>query len=166
MRTLYLLRHAKSDWSDPLLDDHDRPLAKRGRRARRTIAEHLAGAKVDLVVCSSARRARQTAKPVVEALGCEFRVEPSLYPGDVDGMLAVLRALPDRVTAALLVGHNPATEELSEALTGTPGLYPTAALGTIELDVDSWDDVVPGCGRLVALTNARLLETGRDPVGP
>ncbi len=162
MRTLYLLRHAKSDWSDPLLDDHDRPLARRGRRARHLIAAHLAerptGPPIGLVVSSTARRARETAEPLVRALGCELRLEPRLYPGTVDGMLEVVRSLPEAVAAAVLVGHNPAVEDLTEALTGGRTRYPTAALGTVELDVASWSEVVPGCGRLVGLVNARLLE--------
>lgn len=165
-RTLHLLRHAKSDWSDPTLRDHDRPLAPRGRRARHVIAEHVRGAAVDLVVCSTARRARQTAKPVAKALGCELRLEPSVYPGDVDGLLTLLRGLPGDARSVMLVGHNPAFEDLSEVLTGTWERYPTAALGTIVLDVAEWADVAPGTGRLVSLVTARALEEGEEGAPP
>src|SRR5207245_2758976 len=79
MKTLHLLRHAKSDWSEPAVADHDRPLNRRGKRARTIVATHVAGWQVDLVVCSTARRARQTAKPVVAVLGCRVQYEEALY---------------------------------------------------------------------------------------
>src|SRR5712691_1034876 len=75
MKTLHLLRHAKSDWSEPAVADHDRPLNRRGKRARTIVADHVAGWNVDLVMCSTARRARQTAKPVVAILGCRVQYE-------------------------------------------------------------------------------------------
>ena len=69
MKTLHLLRHAKSDWSEPAVADHDRPLNRRGKRARSVVAEHVAGWNVDLVVCSTTRHARQSAKPVGRGVG-------------------------------------------------------------------------------------------------
>ena len=79
MKTLYLLRHAKSDWSDPAIADRDRPLSGRGKRARMVVADHIAGWKVDRVVCSPARRARATAKPVVKMLACPVSYENVVY---------------------------------------------------------------------------------------
>ncbi len=155
MKTLYLLRHAKSDWSDPALPDHDRPLNKRGKRARRALADHVAGMAVDLVVCSTARRARATAKPVVEALGCPVEYDRSVYGAGPDELLDVLHALDDSLGAVMLVGHNPSMEDLTDVLCGASPAYPTAALGTIQLDVNRWVDVVPNCGTLVALFTAR-----------
>lgn len=150
MKTLHLLRHAKSDWSDGSLADHERPLNKRGKRARRAVAEHVDGWPVDLVVCSTARRARQTAKPVVAALGCPVEYDDALYAATVDGLLAVVRGLPDAASAVMLVGHNPSMEELGALLCGDSRVYPTAAVGTVELAVDHWHDVAPGGGRLLA----------------
>ncbi len=148
MKTLHLLRHAKSDWSDPALADHDRPLNKRGKRARREVAEHVDGWDVDLVVCSTARRTRQTSKPVVAALACPVRHEERLYAASTDDVLAVVRMLPDECDTVMLVGHNPSMEEVTFELCGKSPVYPTAALGTVELAVDTWSEVAPGVGTL------------------
>ena len=150
MLTLHLLRHAKSDWSDPSLPDHDRPLNRRGKRARKAIARHVEGWPVDLVVCSTAARAQATAKPIVEVLGCPLRLEGALYGADVGELFDVVHALPNDAGNVLLVGHNPGIEDFSATLTGQSVGYPTAALGTIELPNELWSDVAPMSGTLVA----------------
>ncbi len=150
MKTLHLLRHAKSDWSDPSLDDHDRPLNARGRRARLAVARHVEGWPVDLVVCSTAVRAQETAEPVVEALASPVVFERGIYEAGTSSLLDVVRALPDEASTVLLVGHNPGFEGLTAVLCGTTPAYPTAAIGTITIDVARWVDVDPGTGRLVA----------------
>ena len=91
MKTLHLLRHAKSDWSEDGRADHDRPLNKRGKQTRKLVAEHVRGWNVDLIVCSTAVRARETVKPVVAALGCPIRYQDAVYDASVDGLLAVAR---------------------------------------------------------------------------
>lgn len=158
MKTLHLLRHAKSDWSDSGIADHERPLNRRGKQARKVIAEHVTGWKVDLVVCSTARRARATAKPVVEVLACPVRYDDALYSATPDGLLAVLRELPERDDAVVLVGHNPSMEELTELLCGKSPEYPTAALGTIAMQIDNWNAIAPGCGTLTAFVTAAQLD--------
>ena len=150
MKTLHLLRHAKSDWSEPAVADHDRPLNRRGKRARSVVAEHVAGWNVDLVVCSTARRARQSAKPVVAALGCRVQYAEALYATDAEGLLEVVRALSDREESVMLVGHNPSLEGFTAMLCGQSPSYPTAALGTIDLAIQRWDEASPGCGTLAA----------------
>ena len=151
MKTLLLLRHAKSDWSDPTLADHDRPLNKRGKRARRDVAAHVDGWRVDLVVCSTARRTRQTAKPVIAALYCPVRYEERLYAASTDDVLAVVRTLPEECDTVMLVGHNPSMEEVTFELCGKSPVYPTAALGTVLLPVDTWSEAAPGQGFLTDL---------------
>jgi|SoiMethySBSTD1v2_1073268.scaffolds.fasta_scaffold1717513_2 phosphohistidine phosphatase len=148
MKTLYLLRHAKSDWSDPSLADHDRPLNGRGRKARLVMAGHVEGWDVDLVVSSTAARARATAEPLVTTLGCELRLDPAIYDASASELLAVVRALPDDARSVLLVGHNPGFEDLTELLAGSSPPYPTAALGTLELAIDRWAEAEPGTGTL------------------
>jgi phosphohistidine phosphatase len=157
MKTLHLLRHAKSDWSDAALADHDRPLNRRGKQARRVIAEHVEGWKVDLVVCSTARRARLTAKPVIEALGCPVRYDDALYAATAGGLLAVVREFSDRDEAVMLVGHNPSMEELTEVLCGSSPEYPTAALGTVALAIEHWREISAGCGTLAAFATPAQL---------
>ena len=158
MKTLHLLRHAKSDWGDSALPDHDRPLNKRGKRARMAVADHVTGWTVDLVVCSTANRARATAKPVVKALDCPVRYDAALYAADAAGLLAVVRGLDDEVATVMLVGHNPSMEDFTELLCGETPAYPTAALGTVELAVDRWADASPGSGTLTAFVTPEQLD--------
>jgi phosphohistidine phosphatase len=103
-----------------------------------------------LVVCSTARRTRQTAKPVVAELGCDVRYDDRLYAAETEDVLAVVRTLPDECDTVMVVGHNPAMEEVTFELCGKSPLYPTAALGTVSLAVDTWSEVAPGVGTLEA----------------
>src|SRR5688572_20938613 len=95
MKRLHLLRHAKSDRSDASLADEDRPLNRRGKRARKLIAKHVAGWTVDLVLSSTARRARATAKPIVDSLGWRVRYDRALYAASGRELLERVRGLPD-----------------------------------------------------------------------
>jgi phosphohistidine phosphatase len=157
VKTLHLLRHAKSDWSDASLSDHERPLNRRGKRARKMIQQHVEGWTVDLVLCSTARRARATARPAIDTLGCRARYEDAVYAASGHGLLEVARALSDDVNTVMLVGHNPSLEELTTTLCGSSPRYPTAALGTVELAIERWADITPGCGTLTAhVTPAQL----------
>ena len=155
MKTLHLLRHAKSDWSDPAVADHDRPLNRRGKRARTIVADHVVGWNVDRVVCSPARRARATAKPVVKVLGCPVSYEKVLYDAVPERLLDVIRALSDRDETVMLVGHNPSLEELTATLCGHSPPYPTAGLATVNLAIKRWDEVTSGSGTLTAFFTPR-----------
>ena len=158
MKRLFLLRHAKSAWDDPTLLDRDRPLAPRGRKAAKRVARWAKRHRVrpQLVVCSSAARARQTLQRVLPGLG-EPAVwfEVTLYAAAVDTLLDRVRALPDEVDDAMLVGHNPGLMELL-LLLAAPGPLreractnvPTGALAELELEVERWADVSPGEARL------------------
>jgi phosphohistidine phosphatase len=156
VKTLHLLRHAKSDWSTEV-DDHDRPLNRRGRRARQVVARHVEGWDVDVVVCSTARRTRETAEPVAAALGCRVVPEPRLYAASPGLVLDVVHELPEGDGTALLVGHNPSMEEVTALLCGASPRYPTAALGTVRLDVERWVDAGPGRGTLVGFVTQQTL---------
>ena len=159
MKTLHLLRHAKSDWSDTTLDDFSRPLNRRGKRARTLLARHVTGWPIDLVVCSPATRARATAKPLVEVLGCPIEYDDAMYAADVDDLLALTRRLPETASSVMLVGHNPSMEEYTALLSGASPRYPTGALGTLELAVERWRDTTPRCAVLTALvTPAQLAD--------
>jgi phosphohistidine phosphatase len=143
--TLYLLRHAKSSWSDPALADHERPLAQRGRRDAKRIAEHLVrlGIEPELVLCSSAERTLETLELLRPALGgSTVRHEARLYAAPVEALIELVRVLPHDVASAMLIGHNPGLQELALFLT-SPSVererleakFPTAALATVELRV-------------------------------
>jgi phosphohistidine phosphatase len=157
MKHLYLLRHAKSSWKHPELADHDRPLAGRGRRAAKAIAKHIRaeGIAPELVLCSTARRARDTLERIEPALGRRsVKVERELYGASVRELLGRIRRVPSSVESVLLIGHNPGMQDLAAALTGFDGKFPTAALATIALP--AWDE--PEHAELVAFTKPRDLE--------
>jgi phosphohistidine phosphatase len=168
MKRVYLLRHAKSSWKDRSLADRDRPLAGRGRRAASALADHLRaeGVRPELVLCSPARRARDTLERVEGALGDEVEVvfEEGLYGASEAALLARLRALPREVGSVLVIGHNPGLGELALALASEGAdlarmreKYPTAALATIDVPADRWSALGRGGGELVAYVRPRDL---------
>jgi len=157
---LLLLRHAKSSWSDPGLPDEDRPLAPRGERAADRMRDYIAaeGVEPQLVLCSSALRARQTLARVLPALGTELEIhiEPALYTFEADELLHRLGRISSDVTSVLLVGHNPAMQGLvarvadrGDALTDALRKYPTAGLAEITFGNGSWDSLAKRPGELV-----------------
>lgn len=171
MRTLTLLRHAKSAWDDESLDDFDRPLAPRGRKAAARVGRHLrkTGAVPDLALVSAAARARETWDRVVTELGAAppSRHLRSLYLAAPSRMIEVIRRQPDSVGHLLLCGHNPGLEGLAARLVGSgpaderaamAAKYPTGAVARIAFDVDAWDAVAPGTGRLESFVLPRKLD--------
>jgi phosphohistidine phosphatase len=162
VKTLLLLRHAKSSWKHPELADHDRPLKKRGRRdaprmGRLIVSE---GIVPGLILSSTAVRARETAEAVSAVCGeaVQLRLLRDLYHADAEDCAVLLRALPDGEDRVMLVGHNPTMEELLEALTGVRETLPTAALARIELSVETWSELGPNrSARLVRIWRPREL---------
>jgi phosphohistidine phosphatase len=158
---LLLLRHAKSSWDDPTLADHERPLAPRGRKAAKRIREHLRreDASVSLVLCSSARRARQTLDLV--APGGQVEIEPELYGASAGELLERLRRVPDDAGTVMLVGHNPAIQDLLVSLVEEPGdlavrKFPTGALATLAVS-GPWHSLGAGQAGLQGLVTPREL---------
>jgi phosphohistidine phosphatase len=151
-----LLRHAKSDWPD--VPDEDRPLAKRGRRDAPRIGRWLRdrGWVPDVVVCSAARRTRQTWELVAPELDGtpDVRFEPRAYAASALTLLYLARELPGRYRTALLIGHNPGLEELTASLATADGeprrgiRLPTAGVAVVEFAGD-WPDLAPGLARLL-----------------
>jgi phosphohistidine phosphatase len=167
MTQLFLLRHAKSSWDDPELADHDRPLAPRGRRAAKLVAEHLRreGVTPDLVLCSSALRTRETLDGIAPALGesTSVQIEGELYAASEHSLLDRLRAVEDRVESLLLIGHNPGVEQLALRLAGggqklavLSRKYPTGALATLEFS-GRWGDLQPGRAELADFVTPKQL---------
>lgn len=150
--TLVLVRHAKSDWSGAH-PDQQRPVGERGRRqapaSGRWLAEHLPD--LDLALVSPAQRARTTWELIAAELAAPppVRVEEDLYSFGPGPLLDVVRRLPEEVALASLVGHNPALEELVEALTGEWVPMPTSALAVITLP-GAWAEAGSGDGQVVA----------------
>jgi phosphohistidine phosphatase len=165
---LWLLRHAKSSWSDAGLRDEDRPLAPRGEGAADRMRDYLdaEGIHPELALCSSALRARQTLARVLPALGIdlEVRIEPILYTFDADVLLDRLGRVPADIASVLLVGHNPAIEDLATRIADhgdtLPNLlrkYPTAGLAEIAFSEGTWSTLSDRPGELVRFTVPRDL---------
>jgi phosphohistidine phosphatase len=153
MRTLYLLRHAKSSWKDDSLRDFDRPLKGRGREASEQIGQVLAAEKLRslLVISSPAVRARETTQLVLRSAGLatDPRFDERIYEADVPALLEVVSSISDSSPAAMLVGHNPGFENLLAHLTGDDRHMPTCALARIEFaDAGSWSEVSEATGHL------------------
>jgi phosphohistidine phosphatase len=147
MKTLLVLRHAKSSWSDSALDDHERPLNKRGRRDAprmgELVREH--GLMPDVVISSDAVRARLTAEAVVEAARHpgQILLDPRLYAASAADIVSLLRTVGEKAETVMVVGHNPGLEELVAQLTGERQDLPTAALVKIVLPIDQWRGLEP-----------------------
>ncbi len=147
MKTLYLLRHAKSSWSFDDLSDQERPLNDRGRDDAPRMGQALArrGIRLDALVSSSAVRALSTAVLVARELGFahdKITVDPAIYRADADALVAIVQALPDAADSVLLVGHNPTITDAANALSPTSfNELPTAAVVCLRFTADRWADV-------------------------
>ena len=145
MKTLLLLRHAKSSWKQPELADHDRPLNKRGKQTAPHMGALLQDEDLipDLIVCSSAVRAHTTALLVAKA--CTYTGEihqtRTLYLAEPADYVEVLRQVAENHTRVLVVGHNPGLEALIEELVDEAMVMPTAALVYLELSLKRWKDL-------------------------
>ena len=161
MLTLCLLRHAKSSWKDPTIADHDRPLNTRGTAEApvmgKAMAEH--GLDPDLVLCSTARRTRDTLQLVLPELKTEPKIvyEDGLYHGTAQEMLDLLHGVAPSVNQVLLVGHNPELQSFALDLIGSgpkhlkdrlEAKYPTAGLVVLRFQAGAWKDIAVNSGKL------------------
>lgn len=142
MKTLLLLRHAKSSWKDSSIDDHERRLKRRGKKQARKVGKLLVDENLlpELLVSSSAKRCRKTADHVIDASGYrgETRISADLYEADATRLRDFLSKLDGNASRVLLVAHNPGLEEFLESLVGEPTPLSTAALAQVELPIDAW----------------------------
>jgi len=161
MKTLLLLRHAKSSWDDASWRDFDRPLNKRGLTSAPKVGRFLRkkGIRPELILSSPAVRAKKTAQLVSEAAGLAVgtEYEERIYEANARQLLNIVSEIQDRIGTAMLVGHNPGFEELLELLTGESHRMPTAALACVEFKAEKWPDVSARSGRLAWLIKAKDL---------
>ena len=159
MKTLLLLRHAKSSWADPGQPDFERPLNERGRASAPVMGRFLAQRmlKPEVVVCSPAERARETAALALETaeLSPPVRYDARIYEASATRLLEVVREIAEPAATAMLVGHNPGMEELITLLTGERERMQTAALACILFDLATWAAVSTEAGRLAWLVRPK-----------
>ncbi len=176
MKTLTLLRHAKSGWDDPVTRDFDRPLNAKGKRAAQTVGRHLRelGLEFDHVVASPAIRVGETLDAVTAGYGRKLAPvwERRIYLASAATLLDVVHELPDDAGRVLLVGHNPGLEDLvlmlvPQAADGLRALveekYPTATLAEMTLAIDAWPAAAAGGGTLTRYVRPRDLDSTLGP---
>lgn len=150
MKSLLLMRHAKSSWSEADLPDHDRPLNERGRKDAPRMGKLLRreGVLPGLIISSTALRARTTAELAAQACGYtgEVLLTDALYNAAPAAYLTLAQGVADEVECLMLVGHNPGLEELVLGLTGQAEAMPTAAMAHIRLPIARWQEVEAGVG--------------------
>jgi len=149
MKTLLILRHAKSSWKDTHLIDHQRPLNKRGKKAAPEMARRLLkrGVRPDVIVSSDARRAMETAVSMAEILGVSpkaIRQNPDLYHGAPDRILDVVHRFNDQWKQVMVVGHNPGLEAFLQIANGKVESLPTASIAYLTAPVDNWNKLDKG----------------------
>lgn len=152
MKTVYLLRHAKSKHDPEYATDFERPLAKRGRQEARYIGEWMAdhGIIPDLIISSPAERAQDTVRRCAQAADYqgEIRLAESLYISNVESYVSLLEDLDDSLDSVMLVGHNPDISEAVEALSGMYHRMPTGTLACIDLPIQHWIELSETIGQL------------------
>jgi phosphohistidine phosphatase len=173
VKTLGLLRHAKSDWDDMSLRDYDRGLNDRGKRGAAVMGGHIRahGIAWDLLLASPAERVRRTLEAT--RLDIPTRWDERLYLADSDALITLLQEIEDAPRAVLVAGHNPGLQELVFDLVAPENenvlfdevteKYPTATFAVLELAIDRWADCAPGCGKLVHLARPRDLDPELGP---
>jgi len=169
-KTLYLLRHAKSSWSEPELADFDRPLNKRGRKARYAMAQYMddKGYIPEIIICSTAKRAAMTLDAIRPVAGktCEIRMDDGLYLADPKALAHRIEQIDPGINSVLMIGHNPGLHMLALALAqpatsedygGLQIKYPTAALCVLRARQEKWAPVEPKSYELLDFTVPRSL---------
>ena len=158
MHSLIIMRHAKSSFKESGTKDSKRGLSKRGEKTAAQVGDLLKERELipQIMLCSSALRATQTAEIVAKAIGFtgEIRIHEDLYMAEADDILKLLRKLPDEMERAMVIGHNPGLESLIPMLTERIESLPTAAVAYLTLPIDHWKD-------LKSKTKAELVEMWR-----
>lgn len=156
MKKLFIIRHAKSSWDFPDLDDFDRPLNNRGKKNAPEMGKRLnkKGVKIDLIIASPAKRAFITAKKIAAEISFPIEKivkEPLFYHGSLSNMLGVIQHVDNDSKSLMIFGHNPGLTELSNLLSNSD-IYniPTCGITEIDFDVSSWGEIEKYTGELVS----------------
>ena len=174
MKTLILLRHAKSGWDDPVARDFDRPLNPKGQRAAVAMGRHMKslGLAFDQVIASPAVRVVETLEQVRAGYGGDLapQWDKRIYLASAATLLDLVHEFPDAADTVLMAGHNPGLEELVLGLVPGGALrgdveakFPTASLAEIHFEVERWQDIDPGEGELLRFTRPRDLDASLGP---
>ncbi len=170
MKKLLLLRHAKSDWDDFTLEDHERPLNERGQHNAQQMGAYMADNTIhpDIIYCSTAQRTRQTLSLLLAqgGLSCPVDYVPDIYEATASTLISIVTNCPDKYDTLLIVGHNPGIQMLGLTLTEGQNAplrrkleyrLPTGTLQNITLNINSYTEITQGCGTLESFTKPKSL---------
>jgi phosphohistidine phosphatase len=164
MKTIFFVRHAKSSWDDLMLPDHDRPLNNRGKSDAIAIGEYLLkkDIKIDIVIYSSARRAKSTAKRIDDVLKSDnFIVEPRLYHASAREMFGVIANIHSEVDSAMIVAHNPGMTDMINMFSDVDIInVPTAGVFKVDFDINDWVEADTYNGKLNFFIYPKMLSHG------
>lgn len=174
LKTLYLLRHAKSSWHDPGLNDFERPLNPRGLRNAPIVGSYMAQKDYmpEVIFCSSARRTLETLSLIKPFIGLTTatHVEDGLYLASAPVLIGTAQDIEDSFSSALLIAHNPGLEDCllllahaARSKVPVPNAVPTAALGVFRFEADRWSGIGEGSGALVDFVTPDMLDRPDDP---
>lgn len=160
MKKLYILRHAKSSWDNPILADFERPLNERGQKTADFMGKFIEKNDFlpELIISSPATRAKETANIVKKSanLQTDIKFEENIYEASLQTLVRIVSELNEKLQSVMLVGHNPGFENLVKFLTGAIQSLPTAGLAIIDLDVSKWSEIEENCGVLQKLIRPKL----------
>jgi len=139
------MRHAKSSWKDSNIPDHDRPLKKKGEKDAKAMGKMLKSKKLspDVILCSSAERAKQTAALFKDAISFDEKIEldDKLYMAEISDLITAIKKAPKKAKSVMVIGHNPGLEALLQTLTGKVETLPTSSIAYISVPIDEWSDL-------------------------
>jgi phosphohistidine phosphatase len=168
MKTVYILRHAKSSWDFPHLSDHDRPLLDKGIKRTKLIGGYLAKNNItpDLIISSSAVRALETARIVAKNINYpveNIQINRMVYNANADGLTDLLYGIPDNIGSVMLVGHNPTFTSLANQWLDQPvDWLPTSALVAISFETKKWEDLSTATYKTKFVVTPRMLKNLSD----
>ena len=165
MKKLFIVRHAKSSWDFPELDDYDRPLNKRGKKNAPEMGMRLAKrlVKPDMIITSPAKRAASTARRIAEEISFPFKNinrEPQFYHGSVGDIISIMQGVSADVKTLMIFGHNPILTDLTNYLSGSD-IYniPTCGIAEMEFDVSSWGKIGKKSANLISFDYPKKSQT-------
>lgn len=163
MKTLYILRHAKSSWENADLSDYERPLNERGLQAAPLVGGVMKKNLLQpaLILSSPAKRAAQTAALIKDATEFEgeVRFDERIYEASPARLLEIISEQNEKFESLMLVGHNPGLEGLLRFLIGKTEAMPTAALAVVDLETDNWNKINSASGKLRTLIRPKEIQT-------
>ncbi len=154
MKTIYIIRHAKSSWDDPSLDDFNRPLSDRGEKDAPRMGKRLKERELttDLMISSPAKRALKTCKVIAKILEYppdKIKIDKKLYHADDDSIMDIVSSIKDPNDVVMIFGHNPGLTEFANMLLNQAiANIPTTGIVAGKLNIKSWQDIKPGCGEM------------------